>query len=69
MSCGIGKEYSTFYKRILQNLIWTPKAQAYMTDKTRAGHNTRSMNPKYDKPLRIICDVGELHLADTSEFQ
>lgn len=39
-----------------------------MTDKTRAGHNTRSMNPKYDKPLKIIKDVSDLQVHDATDL-
>lgn len=68
--CGIGKQYSEFYKRILQNITRTPKIINIlkMTDKTRAGHNTRSMNPRNDKPLRIIKDLSELQMHDATDL-
>ena len=68
--CGLGKQYSVFYKRILQNLNRTPKIENYfkMTDKTRAGHNTRSMNPKYDKPLKILREMNDLSVHEATDM-
>lgn len=58
---GIGKDLTAFYNRIINNLDWIPKSFEYkMADKTRAGHNTRSMNPRNDKPLKIIKDASEI---------
>lgn len=67
--CGIGKQYSEFYKRILQNIQRTPRVIniSKMTDKERRGHNTRSMNPRNDKPLKIIKEIADLQLHDATD--
>lgn len=65
---GIGKDLSAFYNRILLNLDWKPKYYEFkMADKTRAGHNTRSMIPKYDRPLKIVKDISELQLNENHD--
>lgn len=57
-------DQTTPYNRILKQQT---HQQMKLSDKTRAGHNTRSMNPRNDRPLKIISDPLELQMHDNSD--
>jgi len=70
MQTPIGKQYSAFYKKVLQNLASTPKNLVIkMTDQrnTSRGHNTRSREPKCDRPLRVVKDMAEYQQYENSD--